>query len=100
MKTLFIAMLLIASPLAISQESVSVKDSLKQINAKADDVKFYSHQIILKNITPAQKQEIEEKLIDSVKKLDEARVQLIDSYNMLDSDVQREMLLEKEKAAK
>jgi hypothetical protein len=100
MKILLIAMLLIASSLAISEESDSVKESLKKINSKADEVKFYSHKIILKNITPAQKQEVEKKLIDSVNRLDEARVQLIESYNMLDSNVQRQMLLDKEKSVK
>jgi hypothetical protein len=100
MKSILIVLLLAVSPLAISEESVTVADSLKQINKKAEEVKFYSHQIILKNITPAQKQEVEEKLTESVKKLDEARVQLIEAYNFLDSDIQRQMLLEKEKTAK
>jgi hypothetical protein len=101
MKSIIIILVLLAvSPLAISEEGVSVKDSLKQINAKAEEVKFYSHQIVLKNITPSLKLEIEEKLSDSVRKLDEARVQLIESYNLLDSDIQRQMLLDKEKSAK
>ncbi|MBT7610995.1 MAG: hypothetical protein HN576_14630 [Bacteriovoracaceae bacterium] len=100
MKFTLIVLLLAVSPLAISKDSSTVKQSLKQINIKAEEVKFYSHQIILRNITPAQKQEVEEKLSESVKKLDEARVELIEAYNMLDSDVQRQMLLEKEKSAK
>ena len=77
-----------------------VNDTLNDIKIKTEEIKFYSHKLVIDAMTATQKSEFTEKLQNALKIITESKVQILDHWNNLDRATQRQVLLEKEKPSK